>query len=43
MGVSRKYRDSDYICERCKKNIEGMNRIQQDEHEIECVKQKKLF
>ena len=29
-------------CSRCGTNVENMNRIQQDEHEIECKKQMKL-
>ena len=31
------------ICTRCKKSLNHMNRIQQDEHEIECKKQTKLL
>lgn len=43
MGTSRKYRTEDYICPRCKTNIEKLNRLEQDAHEVECLKQKKLF
>lgn len=30
------------ICNRCKKNLNSMDRDQQDKHEIECKKQKQF-
>ena len=43
MGTSRKWKIEDNICTHCLKNVEGMTRIEQDEHEKECVKQRKLL
>lgn len=43
MGTSRRYRSEDYSCSRCGKSVENMNREEQDQHEIECKKQEKLF
>jgi len=42
MASRRKWRAEDFECQRCGKNVENMTRIQQDEHEKECIKQKKL-
>lgn len=43
MASRRKWRDSDFTCQRCGISVENMTRIQQDEHEIECKRQKKLI
>ena len=43
MGTSRKYRTEDYKCPKCGTNIESMDRLEQDAHEIECRKQTKLM
>lgn len=43
MGTSRKYKDKDNTCTRCGTNVERMKREEQDTHEIECKKQKKLL
>ena len=31
------------VCTRCGKDCQGMTRVEQDKHEQECIKQKKLF
>ncbi len=31
------------ICSRCGKNLNNKNRDEQDAHQIECLKQEKLF
>ena len=31
------------VCSRCNKNLNNLNRIQQDQHEITCKQQLKLF
>lgn len=33
----------DSICTRCKKDVTGLSRQEQDLHEIECKKQTRLF
>ena len=33
----------DTLCTRCGKNLNNMNRLQQDDHEAECVQQKRLL
>ncbi len=43
MGTRRQWKKSDNTCTRCLKNVENMTRPEQDAHEIECVKQGKLF
>ena len=43
MGTSRKYKSHDNVCTRCGTNVERMSRIEQDTHEQECVKQRKLL
>ena len=43
MGTSRKYKSEDNRCLRCGTNVERMKREEQDAHEIECKKQKKLL
>ena len=43
MGTSRKYKTKDNTCLRCGANVEHMKREEQDEHEKECLKQKKLL
>lgn len=42
MGTSRKYKSHDNCCRRCGKVVEYMTRIEQDDHEEECLKQTKL-
>jgi hypothetical protein len=31
------------ICHRCKKSLNNLNRLEQDEHEKKCLQQKTLF
>ena len=41
MGTSPKFRK--HTCSRCFKNVDNMTREEQDQHEINCLKQEKLF
>jgi len=41
MGTSRRWKNNN--CTRCGHDVSGLTRIQQDEHEVECLKQLKLF
>lgn len=43
MATARKWRKENYTCLRCGTNTDRMTRLEQDEHEKECRKQKKLF
>ena len=43
MGTQRKWKDHDECCTRCGTNVERMSRVEQDIHEEECLKQKKLL
>lgn len=41
MGTSKKYKS--HWCSRCGLQVDSMTRLEQDSHEIECLKQEKLF
>ena len=42
MGTSKRFK-SENRCTRCGKDVMNMTRLEQDDHEKECLKQKKLF
>jgi len=43
MASKRKWRSNDNICSNCLQSVENLSRLEQDAHEVECVKQAKLF
>jgi len=42
MGTSKRFKPENK-CSRCNVDVTNMNRLQQDQHEIDCIKQRKLF
>jgi ribosomal protein L37E len=43
MATTRKNKSHDNTCRRCGKIVEYMTRLEQDDHEKECIKQQKLL
>jgi len=41
MGTSNRWKDNH--CTRCGKDVSHLTRIEQDAHEVECLKQKRIF